>query len=697
MNIKPIILSLACCLCCATGAAQTGQWRDYPAYYEPKQIQQSSASSVFVLASGALYQYNPQDESIRTYSKVNGLSDCDISHIAWSKQARRLLIVYTNANMDLLTEQGDCFSLSDLYRKSTTLNKTINNLWLTGTEALVATGFGVVAVDVEKGVITHTYNLGHNIRYVARVTEATATKNFRPGIYAMDDKWVTYYGVDSLSLENPQNWSIHGSDMKIYQADKTDWNTWIEQVRTLKPGGPKYNNFGVMKFLRGRLLTADNGSTVSAELYLPAVPQEYNPETDEWLIYEELPDSLRDDMRAIDVMDITEDPLTPGHVYASNRSALVEYQDGKILRRLTPHNTAALIWRLDSTQAQRHDRNLRVETICYDQQGQLWMLNSSAGSMSLGRGNQLLMLDRQGQWHDYSQALPKTEDDVSLRSMTFDSRGLIWFNNMHWINPQTYCFNPETGKLLKTIGNDVVNEDGATLTDYYRQCLAEDMQGNVWIGTTAGPVQVDAEFCRPDVADVPYLTQVKVARNDGSGLADYLMSGASVTAICIDGAGRKWLGTGGAGIYLISADCQTQIEHFTQDNSPLISDNIRALSLDNATGMLYIGTDLGLCSYHADATTANQQMSSSQLVAYPNPVTPEYTGLITITGFTLDADVKILNAAGRLIAQGRSNGGTFTWDGRDSHGHRVASGVYMVAAATSEGQKGAVGKIAIVR
>ena len=98
-----------------------------------------------------------------------------------------------------------------------------------------------------------------------------------------------------------------------------------------------------------------------------------------------------------------------------------------------------------------------------------------------------------------------------------------------------------------------------------------------------------------------------------------------------------------------------------------------------------------------DATATNNEMTKDNVYAYPNPVTPDYTGLITITGLTLDADVKILNASGKLIAQGRSNGGTFTWDGCDSEGNRMASGVYMVATATSEGKKGTVCKIAVVR
>ena len=89
-------------------------------------------------------------------------------------------------------------------------------------------------------------------------------------------------------------------------------------------------------------------------------------------------------------------------------------------------------------------------------------------------------------------------------------------------------------------------------------------------------------------------------------------------------------------------------------------------------------------------------MTTDSVYAYPNPVRPDYTGLITVTGLSMDADVKIVTASDALVAQGRSNGGSFTWDGCDSSGHRVASGVYMVMTATKEGKSGTVCKIAIV-
>ena len=196
--------------------------------------------------------------------------------------------------------------------------------------------------------------------------------------------------------------------------------------------------------------------------------------------------------------------------------------------------------------------------------------------------------------------------------------------------------------------------------------------------------------------DGSIFTQVKVPRNDGTNYADYLMTGIDIHSMAIDGAGRKWFGTNGNGVYLISADNMKQIQHFTTENSCLLSDIVRSIAINQTTGEVFFGTDNGLCSYISDATQINTEMTKDNVWAYPNPVTPDYTGLITIVGLTLNADVKILSANGTLIAEGRSNGGTFTWDGNDQKGRKVASGVYMVVTATKTGDKGTVCKIAIV-
>lgn len=80
-----------------------------------------------------------------------------------------------------------------------------------------------------------------------------------------------------------------------------------------------------------------------------------------------------------------------------------------------------------------------------------------------------------------------------------------------------------------------------------------------------------------------------------------------------------------------------------------------------------------------------------------NPVKPDYTGLITIVGLSQNADVKILTSNGRIVNEGKSNGGTYIWNGCDANGKKVASGIYMVATATNDVEKGTVCKIAIIK
>ena len=221
------------------------------------------------------------------------------------------------------------------------------------------------------------------------------------------------------------------------------------------------------------------------------------------------------------------------------------------------------------------------------------------------------------------------------------------------------------------------------------------MTGDIMMGTTFPSVMLPANDI--DNGSNSVLQQIKVPRNDGTNFADYLLGGADINCIAVDGGNRKWFGTNGNGVYLISADNMTQLQHFLSSNSQLLSDNIEAITINDETGEVFFGTDKGLCSYMSDATATSATMNKNTVYAYPNPVKPDFTGLITVTGLTMNADVKIVTANGTLVAEGTSNGGTFTWDGCDDSGKRVASGVYMVQTATSDGKKGTVCKIAIVR
>ncbi len=190
------------------------------------------------------------------------------------------------------------------------------------------------------------------------------------------------------------------------------------------------------------------------------------------------------------------------------------------------------------------------------------------------------------------------------------------------------------------------------------------------------------------------IDRIKITREDNENLADYLLGTEVINDIVVDGGNRKWIATETSGLYLLSPNGQETIHHFTTENSPLTSNMIMSLAMDDETGELFIATSTALYSFKSDATEGTD--SYGDIHAYPNPVHANYTGLIAITGLMENSTVKIADIQGNLICQGNSNGGTFTWDGKNLSGRRVGTGVYLVFAALADGSEKMVTKIAII-
>lgn len=194
-----------------------------------------------------------------------------------------------------------------------------------------------------------------------------------------------------------------------------------------------------------------------------------------------------------------------------------------------------------------------------------------------------------------------------------------------------------------------------------------------------------------------YINRVKVPRNDGTNLADYLLDGLCVTCMAIDGANRKWFGTTTSGVYLVNEDGTEILEHFTSENSYLPDDNVLSIACSDDSNIVYFGTSKGTVAYSSDAVPSEDNFNN--VYAYPNPVRPDYTGYITITGLMDNSLVKIADSAGNVVYSTTSNGGMVTWDGCNMNGQRVSTGVYFVLASQTDGsnKSGCVTKIMIVR
>lgn len=672
-----IVLSIIIChLSWSPARAQIGTWRNYLAYSDVQEIQAANSNDIFVMASNGLYKYNTQDQSIQTYDKTNGLNDTDISHIKWCQQAKRLVVTYSNSNIDLVETNGNITNINDLYKKAITGDKTINNITISNQYAYLSTGFGVIKLNVTDAVISETYMLNFAVKAIT-----ISGSN----IYAQAVDGSVWTGNTNNNLIDKNNWQKTLS-YPSFEENKTDWNTYYPIISTLSPEGPKYNYFGFMIFKNNQLYTTTYTNTLSARGGVQILDSNNN-----WIIYQDSLEKITDH-NYLRTYSVDIDPNDNNHAMVAARTGVYEFRNGKYVNDYNYDNSDGAI-QVAITVTDRTNKNYVMTTNgIYDKQGNFWCLNSVSPSSAI------LKFTKDGKWLSYPhQELQIYHDNTyrsfeEMRGMMFDSRGLMWFVNDFYRTPALIRYNTETDEVK--VYNNITNQDGLTYTITYVHCVAEDNEGNIWIGTNVGAFYLPANNITNE-DNIFY--QFKIPRNDGTNYADYLMNGIDISCIAVDGAGRKWFGTYNNGIYLVSANNMTELLHFTTNNSHLLSDNVEAIAINNNTGEVFIGTDKGLCSYISDATTPVDEMTEDHVYAYPNPVTPDYNGLITITGLSYDADVKILSSNGILIAEGRSIGGTFTWDGKDSKGKRVASGVYMVATATSEGNKGIVCKIAVIK
>jgi ligand-binding sensor domain-containing protein len=178
------------------------------------------------------------------------------------------------------------------------------------------------------------------------------------------------------------------------------------------------------------------------------------------------------------------------------------------------------------------------------------------------------------------------------------------------------------------------------------------------------------------------------------GNIQILLETETINCIEIDGANRKWIGTVNSGAYLMSEDGVEQIRHFNTENSPLPSNNIFDIAINQDNGEVYFGTEKGIVSYVSDATNFVEEME--EIMIYPNPVHPDYDGLIAIDGLSRDVDVKISDMAGNVVYQTMANGGRATWNGLDFNGNKVSTGIYLVFITSDDGQSTSVGKVAFI-
>lgn len=471
-------------------------------------------------------------------------------------------------------------------------------------------------------------------------------------------------------------------------------NLTNDEFNTFVPNGPLSNTSWKLKYSDGRIFSVPGGRWDN-NYFTPGSLSFY--ENGFWHTYNS--DYFASHTTTIgycyDLVDIAINPNDKTHFWvASYGLGLYEFRGDEMYKFHHCENSGLVSIHQDKDPDTRH-KYTRTDGLTYDNMGNLWLLNNA--------GNLVKYIDPNGVYHKQQYTVSaKTPQDIIINNKNENQKFLLI--PRHTSSHTSLLFSFDDNGTLNNLDDDktvsltkVYDQDNKELnfaqTTPLLRSIAQDKNGIIWVGTTEGLFLITdpSKVFNSDFK----VYRIKIPRNDGTGLADYLLGTEEIKAIAVDGANRKWIGTASSGIYLVSEDGLETIHHFTVENSPLPSNTIQSIAINYRTGEVFIGTGNGLISYQSDAIESGEKFENIR--AYPNPVRPEYTGLITIVGLTTNTKIRITDVNGNLVYETISNGGAATWDGCNKNGERMATGVYFAHCISANGKQKHITKILIIK
>jgi ligand-binding sensor domain-containing protein len=722
-----------------------GAWRTH-ASYQSVQTVALAQQIVYAGALGSFFSYDTEYEQAIPLSRLDGFSGTDISRLAYDAQTQTLVVAYDNGTIDLL--QGtNLFTIRAIASSSTiSTSKKPFHILIASKLAYLSYSFGVVVIDLEKRQIRETYqNLGSNGTLLA--VSGAAILNDQ--IYLATEAGLLTAPLAGVNLQDYASWQRIATNVpngaatylathtgSLYVAFATNELYQLTNGQWSKATDFPAAEVLFLKESRGKLLIGYAGKIVSLENQKPFLtithpliqqPQEaeYDASGKLWIADASsgLLSNSSGDFRLYapngtvsnqfqrlarweseivalpggytqtfapksnasgfsvftdsgwqnstsqttetslriptitDVLATTYNPITQETYVASFGNGLLIKRSEGNWQRLTEANAPP--------------QTAKITGLVVDEEGTLW---ASVYTTDAGE-NSLFARSTEGQWQSFAFNLFTAKQPTSLLR---DDYGYFW---MPLASGGLWVFDPANnrGRLLTT----VTGQGGLPNNTVYT--LAKDALGQIWVGTGRGAAYFFNPYAvfdnQPFDAIAPIFDGRPVLRDE------------VVTTLHIDGGNRKWFGTRN-GAWLFDADITRQLEHFTTQNTPLLSDVIQDLEIQPQTGEVFFATDAGLISYRGTATEATTQ--HSQVKVFPNPVRPEFDGTVGISGLANNCVVKVTDASGRLVYQTRANGGTATWQVQDYQGRRVGSGVYLIFASSDDGSEKYVAKIAVI-
>jgi hypothetical protein len=751
----------------------TGEWRLHVPAKKSIDVVVGNNMIYAAFLNGVL-EYDLSNSEKSLWTNVNGLSDINISCLAYSQQDNSLFIGYTNGNIDKIKDNR-VTNIPAIKLAQIQGSKKINRIVIHENHAYFATDFSVVKVDIEKNEVRDTYYPGNGTKPILdlafrndSIFALSPDRMYRgflnnPAL-ADPSYWITDHRLPTLTVpgykdlekvngelvvlhQDPENvndsvfrikntgleWvndagfnmevvslnTINGKlavnmyggvlvynennsyaaiinlysfggeflpnqsvgyNNKFYIADDVSGlveYTSTSQSQKISFSGPPKNEFYALDWNKGKLAVA--GGKLSGNTVVFSTAGVYTFKDEVWHLTDPFTAAKWQSVKIWDCLSVSVDPVN------GEKTAVGSYSEVP-LSILDASDDVSEIYTLVNSPIEETSLNngwALVSATQYDEQGNLWIVNGYSQ-------NPLKVLSKDNVWYSYDTG--NASKNKFTKKIAIDYNGNKWFA----VEGQGLFAYTDNG----TLGN--INDDayrqlssdpmGGNLPSNSVSAIAVDFDNEIWIGTDNGfAILYNSENVFTANPGDFNAQRIKL---EYEGNVEYLLGNTFISDIEVDGANRKWVATANAGILLLSADGSEIIEQWTVDNSPLISNNIIDIELDQTSGELFIVTDIGLVSYRTDASYEDPEYASVKV--FPNPVNPDFYGPITIQGIRYNSDVKITDIAGNLVYKTTSNGGTATWNGKTLTGERVKTGVYLIWTAANEEKGKKVGKVVVI-
>lgn len=502
------------------------------------------------------------------------------------------------------------------------------------------------------------------------------------------NKLLSVYQYGLVAYDENMQWVSFinaGSDKFINASFDNTGKLWVANITrglqrydnniltgTYIPNGPFASIARRLAINNGKLIVASGtvGEGYSNRFTLNGI---YRYQNKEWKNYNYLNYPIVDSF--YDIISVAINKKNNREYYGTFWKGIVEFDENGYIRDYSGYNSTI-------GEAFGNDGQYRVTGMAFDSKSQLWVSNYWADKP-------ISVLKTNGQWQafefpgifaEYKYVSDITIDEYDQKWVTIPRSNAILVFKENTNGTVRYI------RLSSGANNGNLPKDASEVL-----CITEDLDGRMWVGTNKG---LAVFYNTADILDPNADTDAQPVKVIDGEFVQSLLENESITCIKVDAANRKWIGTRN-GAWLFTSDGTEQIHYFNTDNSPLLTNIINDIAIDQQTGEVYFATDLGIVSYRSDATEG-LETNKEKIKVFPNPVRETYRGAIAIEGLVNAANVKITDIEGKVVFTTKANGSQAIWYGNNFSGERVQSGVYLVYSANEEGLETMVSKIVFI-